>query len=59
MEEAKHGDHSEPLTALVAEAMTMLEHANTMQSQRARAAAEAAAAAAVKAHVLFVKWART
>jgi hypothetical protein len=52
VEAKKHGDRSEPLTALVAEARTMLEHANTMQSQRARAAAEAAAAAAVKAYVL-------
>jgi hypothetical protein len=52
VEEANHGDHSEPLTALVVEARTMLEHANTMQAQRVRAAAKAAAAAAVKAYVL-------
>jgi hypothetical protein len=52
VEEAKHGDHSEPLTALVVEARTMLEHATTMQAQRVRAAAEEAAAAAVKAYVL-------
>jgi hypothetical protein len=53
VEEANHGDHSEPLTALVVEARTMLEHATTMQAQRVRAAAEeAAAAAAVKAYVL-------
>jgi hypothetical protein len=49
-EAAKHGDRSEPLTALVAEAKGMLEQAKTEQAERARVAAEAAAAAeAVKA----------
>jgi hypothetical protein len=49
-EAEKHGDRSEPLTALVAEAKGMLEQAKTEQAERARVAAEAAAAAeAVKA----------
>jgi hypothetical protein len=49
-EAAKHGDRSEPLAALVAEARTMLEQARAEQAERARAATEAAAAAgAVKA----------
>jgi hypothetical protein len=49
-EAAKHGDRSEPLAALVAEAKGMLEQARAEQAERARAAAEeAAAAAAVKA----------
>jgi hypothetical protein len=45
-EAAKHGDRSEPLAALLAEAMTMLEQARAEQAERARAAAEAAEAAA-------------
>ena len=55
MEEAtaeaeKHGDRSEKLTALVAEAKGMIDQAKTEQAERARAAAEEAeAAAAVKA----------
>jgi hypothetical protein len=49
-EAAKHGDRSEPLAALVAEARGMIEQARAEQAERARAAAEeAAAAAAVKA----------
>jgi hypothetical protein len=49
-EAAKHGDRSEPLAALVAEARAMLEQAKAEQAERARASAEeAAAAAAVKA----------
>jgi hypothetical protein len=49
-EAAKHGDRSEPLAALVAEARVMLEQARAEQAERARAAAEKAeAAAAVKA----------
>jgi hypothetical protein len=53
-EAAKHGDRSEPLAALVAEAREMLEQAKTEQAERAMAAAEeaeakAAAKAAVKA----------
>jgi hypothetical protein len=46
---AKHGDRSEPLAALVAEARDMIEQARATQAERARVAAEAAAAAAVKA----------
>jgi hypothetical protein len=49
-EAAKHGDRSESLAALVAEARATIEHARAMQAERARAAAEkAAAAAAAKA----------
>jgi hypothetical protein len=49
-EAAKHGDRSEKLSALVAEARGMIEQARAEQAERARAAAEAAdAAAAVKA----------
>jgi hypothetical protein len=49
-EAEKHGDRSEPLAALVAEAKGMIEHAKAEQAERARAAAEQAeAAAAVKA----------
>jgi hypothetical protein len=49
-EAAKHGDRSEPLSALVAEAKGMIEQARAVQAERARAAAEeAAVAAAVKA----------
>ena len=49
-EAEKHGDRSELLTALVAEAKGMIEQARAEQAERARAAAEeAAAAAAVKA----------
>jgi hypothetical protein len=51
VEAEKHGDRSsEKLSALVAEAKTMIEQAKTEQAERARAVAEqAAAAAAVKA----------
>ena len=50
VEAEKHGDRSEKLSALVAEAKTMIEQAKTEQAERARAAAEEAeAAAAVKA----------
>jgi len=50
VEAEKHGDRSEKLSALVAEARGMIEKAKTEQAERARAAAvEAAAAAAVKA----------
>jgi hypothetical protein len=49
-EAEKHGDRSELLAALVAEAREMIEQAKTQQAERARAAAEeVAAAAAVKA----------
>jgi hypothetical protein len=49
-EAEKHGDRSERLSALVAEASEMLEQAKTEKAERARAAAEEAeAAAAVKA----------
>jgi hypothetical protein len=49
-EAEKHGDRSELLTALVAEAKGMIEQARAEQAERARVAAEeAAAAAAVKA----------
>jgi hypothetical protein len=49
-EAEKHGDRSELLAALVAEAKAMIEQAKTQQAERARAATEeAAAAAAVKA----------
>jgi hypothetical protein len=49
-EAEKHGDRSEPLAALVAEARTLIEQARAEQAERARAAAEAAAAkAAAKA----------
>jgi hypothetical protein len=49
-EAEKHGDRSEPLAALVAEAKGMLEQAKSEKAERARAAAEeAAVAAAVKA----------
>jgi hypothetical protein len=50
VEAEKHGDRSEKLSALVAEAKGMIEQAKTEQAERARAAAEEAeAAAAVKA----------
>jgi hypothetical protein len=50
VEAEKHGDRSEKLAALVAEARGMIEKAKTEKAERARAAAvEAAAAAAVKA----------
>jgi hypothetical protein len=50
MEVEKHGDRSEKLAALVAEARVMIEQARAEQAERARAAAEEAmAAAAVKA----------
>jgi uncharacterized protein (DUF111 family) len=45
-EAERHGDRSEPLTALVAEARTMLEQARAVQAERVRVAAEEAAAAA-------------
>jgi hypothetical protein len=49
-EAEKHGDRSEHLSALVAEARVMIEQAKAEQAERARAAAEEAeAAAAVKA----------
>jgi hypothetical protein len=49
-EAAKHGDRSERLVALVAEARGMIEQARAGQAERARAAAEEAeAAGAVKA----------
>jgi hypothetical protein len=48
-EAEKHGDRSERLSALVAEAREMIEQAKNEQAERARVAAEAAAAAAVKA----------
>jgi hypothetical protein len=49
-EAAKHGDRSEQLTALVAEAKGMIEQARAVQGERTRVAAEeTAAAAAVKA----------
>ena len=49
-EAEKHGDRSEPLAALVAEARTMLERARAEQAERARAtAAEVASAASAKA----------
>ena len=44
-EAEKHGDRSEPLAALVAEAKGMLEQAKAEKEERARAAAEAAATA--------------
>jgi hypothetical protein len=50
VEAEKHGDRSEPLAALVAEAKGMIEQAKAEQAERARVAAEEAeAAAAVKA----------
>jgi hypothetical protein len=50
VEAEKHGDRSERLAALVAEARVMIEQAKTKQAERARAAAEEAeAAAAVEA----------
>jgi hypothetical protein len=49
-EAAKHGDRSEVLAALVAEAQSMIQQAKAEKTERARAAAEEAeAAAAVKA----------
>jgi hypothetical protein len=49
-EAEKHGDRSEKLSSLVAEARKMLEQAKTENAERARVAAEEAeAAAAVKA----------
>jgi hypothetical protein len=47
-EAAKHGDRSEPLALLVAQAKGMIEQAKTEQAERARAAAEEAAAAAAE-----------
>ena len=47
VEAEKHGDRSERLTALVAEAREMIEQAKNEQAERARVAAEEAAAAAV------------
>jgi hypothetical protein len=47
-EAEKHGDRSEKLSALVAEAKGMIEQARAKQTERARAAAEEADAAAVK-----------
>jgi hypothetical protein len=48
-EAAKHGDRSEKLSALVADAKGMIEQAKTEQAERARVAAEeAATAVAVK-----------
>jgi len=44
VEAEKHGDRSEKLSALVAEAREMLEQAKTKQAERARAAAEEATA---------------
>jgi hypothetical protein len=44
-EAAKHGDRSELLAALVAEATAMIEQAKTAMAERARAAAAAKAAA--------------
>jgi len=50
VEAEKHGDRSELLAALVAEAREMIEQFKTQQAERAKAATEeAAAAAAVKA----------
>jgi hypothetical protein len=50
VEAEKHGDRSERLSALVAEARGMIQQAKTQQAERAKAAAEEAeAAAAVKA----------
>jgi hypothetical protein len=50
VEAEKHGDRSEKLAALVAEAKGMIDQAKTEQAERARAVAEEAeAAAAVKA----------
>ena len=46
VEAEKHGDRSELLAALVAEAREMIEQAKTKQAERARAAAEEAVAAA-------------
>jgi hypothetical protein len=48
-EAAKHGDRSEPLAALVAEAREMIEQAKAVQAERARVAAVAAEAAAAVA----------
>jgi hypothetical protein len=48
-EAAKHGDHSELLAALVAEARVMIEQAKAVQAERAKAAAVEAAAAAAAA----------
>jgi hypothetical protein len=54
-EAAKHGDRSERLVALVAEARGMIEQARAGQAERARAAAEEAeAAAAVKEQVAAI-----
>jgi hypothetical protein len=44
VEAEKHGDRSEKLSALVAEAREMLEQAKTKQAERAKAAAEEATA---------------
>jgi hypothetical protein len=51
-EAEKHGDRSEPLSALVAEARGMIEQARAEQAERARSAAEAAAAAAAAKAVM-------
>jgi hypothetical protein len=48
-ETEKHGDRSEKLSALVAEARTMLEQAKAEQAERARAAAAVKAAAKAEA----------
>jgi hypothetical protein len=45
-EAEKHGDRSEALAALVAEAKAMIEQARSEQAERAKAAAEGAATAA-------------
>ena len=49
VEAEKHGDRSEKLSALVAEARVMIEQAKTEQAERARAAAAVKAAAAAEA----------
>ena len=54
-EAEKHGDRSEKLSALVAEARVMIEQARAVQAERARAAAEAAAAAAAVSAVERLK----
>jgi hypothetical protein len=50
-EAEKHGNRSEKLSALVAEAREMLEQANAEKAERARVAAEEAAAAEAAAEV--------
>jgi hypothetical protein len=51
VEAEKHGDRSEKLSALVAEAKGMIEQAKTQHTERVRAAAEEAEAAAERARV--------